>query len=541
MSENKNRNCAIEITLEQIPTVKEPMAVLKLGAPALVPRAMLQEMVRTVAPHAAFTELGKDGALAAYDGNRLVAFHNPKTGETKVFPTIEALKPGAGLPERARGIAAKLAGNAALFPRDDTRAAVLSPVTLFSARHSRRGETSKPAEYLTYVRLQRQVNGVPVFGPGARAMVAVGADDAIHGFSHRWRSAALTGEHVKPHAREAIVKTIRDQLAANVKQADVKVDAVTLAYHDGGGNYLQPVYRYQATMVSHNKVEAANRRVFGFVSIGDGPEALPILGASQGPMPNEPVETPKYHNTTAAKAVGPPAGDPTVGRYVVRNDNAGWVASANSFMSGLRVANSFFGAGLTFTDAQYYWAEPRLFLNEKDSFINSVQIGLVEVHGNWGIFSTRDNHDDIVTLSSIPSGGYGTRDGNALAYWVIHSCEVIPTQTDESSSFDVWWNIFHGLHAAVGYRTEMWINDEVTGPFGVVVGFGAAIVPAWLNEIASDDSYDDGATYLDGNRMIMEPMGRASAIAVCGHGDDTASDTASLGVANCLTEWWFNN
>jgi hypothetical protein len=141
-----------------------------------------------------------------------------------------------------------------------------------------------------------------------------------------------------------------------------------------------------------------------------------------------------------------------VGRYVVRNDAQGWVDSANGFWSSLMLAN-FFGASIPFTDSQYYWAEPFEFLEDKESFVNDVNIALNEVHGNWGLFLTRDNHDDLLQLSDIPAGGYG----RALAYWILHSCEVIPTATDEATSFDVWWNIFQGMHAAVGYRTEMWI------------------------------------------------------------------------------------
>ena len=174
--------------------------------------------------------------------------------------------------------------------------------------------------------------------------------------------------------------------------------------------------------------------------------------------------------------------------------------------------------------------------------MNSVNIALTEVHGNWGLFSTRDNHDDLVFLNTIPAGGYGGRDGGSLAFWILHSCEVIPTQTDESTSFNVWWNIFNGLHAAVGYRTEMWINDGVTSPFGFAIGLGAPVVSAWLNAVASDDSYGaNDATYFDTNRQINEPMGCASAIAVCGHGDDTARDVGPIGKAACLTEWWFQN
>lgn len=121
------------------------------------------------------------------------------------------------------------------------------------------------------------------------------------------------------------------------------------------------------------------------------------------------------------------------------------------------------------------------------------------------------------------------------------SCEVIPTQTDEPNSFDVWWAIFNGLHAVMGYRTEMWIDDDVMAGVGLSIGLGVPIVPAWLSAISSSGSYDDGATYHDGNRNINEPLGRASAIVVSGHTDDTANDIGSLGQATCLTEWWFDN
>ena len=72
-------------------------------------------------------------------------------------------------------------------------------------------------------------------------------------------------------------------------------------------------------------------------------------------------------------------------------------------MDSLKLAQAF--GGIPFTDSQYFWAEPRLFTTEKDSFINSVQIALNEVHGNWWYFTTRDNADDGVSLTSIPASG----------------------------------------------------------------------------------------------------------------------------------------
>jgi Family of unknown function (DUF6345) len=522
----------------QIPTIKESMPLLELRAPAVASTDLLERMRDTVAPKARFKEL-KRGARAAYDGKRLVAFVNPKTGESKVFPSLEALKPGKGLAEHAGVVADRLARDRSLFPEDATRAVPLSPITLMGANHLRGQERSAAEEYLGYVRIQRRVEGAPVWGHGTRAMVAVAGDDSIHGFSHRWREAHQTGERLDPYPRDHIAKAILFQLSTVPANSEVRVDRVTSGYYDGGGRYLQPVYRFEATVISpqidNAKHRPANRHVFGYVPIGDSPEPLPVVGLKNGRSPSEP---PKEGRKTPLKK--PPPGDPTVGRYVVRNDSSDWVTSANEFFTSLQAAKVFGGA-IPFTDKQYYWAEPRLFTNEKNSFINSVQVALNEVHGNWWLFSTKDNSNDLVSLASIPSSGYGGGGGGSLAYWIIHSCEVIPTQTDEPTSFDVWWDIFNGLHAVVGYRTEMWIGDHVVGPFGFVISLGAPVVPAWLNDIASDDSYDDGATYYDSNRMIKEPMGRAAAVAVCGHSDDIVSQVDSLGRADCLTEWWFNN
>jgi uncharacterized protein DUF6345 len=524
----------IHFSPDQIPELKDPLPLMKLGDPVMAPKDLLDGIIRSVTPRVRFDALRSSGARAGYDGRRLVAFVDPKTGISKVFPSLEALKPGQKLAERAQAVATRIIREGALFPHDGTTAVAFAPVTLRGVRHSRAGDRTPVSEYLAYVRFQRRVNGAPVFGPGTRAMIAVAGDDSIRGFSHRWRSAAPTTKKVEPAPRAQIAKAILAQLATVAKSADVTVNKVMLGYYDGGQSFLQPVLRFTATIAFRDKRRAANRHVFGYVPVGTSPEPLRVLGVRRG---NPPKEPPKR---SVVKRSSPPPGDPTVGRYVVRNDSDEWVTSANEFWDNLNFAQAL-GGPIPFSDSQYFWAEPFEFIANKDDFVNSVNIALTEVHGNWGLFSTRDNQDDLVSLNAIPTTGYGGGSGGSLAYWIIHSCEVIPTQTDEPTSFDVWWNIFNGLHAAVGYRTDMWIDDDVTGPFGFGIGLGAPVVSAWLNEVASNDSYDDGDTYHDGNRNIDEPMGRASAICVCGHSDDTANDIDSLGRADCLTEFWFEN
>ena len=96
----------------------------------------------------------------------------------------------------------------------------------------------------------------------------------------------------------------------------------------------------------------------------------------------------------------------------------------------------------------------------------------------------------------------------------------------------------------MGYRTEMWIGDGVTTPFGQAVGNGVSVVGAWMNAVLNDQSSyapSKGNTYYDGNRGIDEPMGRASSVSVCGHTDDVVTDIENLGRPGCLFEWWDDN
>jgi hypothetical protein len=86
----------------------------------------------------------------------------------------------------------------------------------------------------------------------------------------------------------------------------------------------------------------------------------------------------------------------------------------------------------------------------------------------------------------------------------------------------------------------MWIDDKVTTNFGLWVGLGAAVVPAWFLEIATNSLYGSDF-YFDANRKITEPFGRPSSVSVCGHLDDTAHDVKGLEDPKCLFEMWIDN
>lgn len=110
------------------------------------------------------------------------------------------------------------------------------------------------------------------------------------------------------------------------------------------------------------------------------------------------------------------------------------------------------------------------------------------------------------------------------------------------TSYSVWWNIFNGLHAVLGYRTEMYINDGVTSNFGSWIGQNVPVVSAWLSAVHNDWYwYGSNPLYYDYNRGINEPFGRASTVYVCGHAGDVVGNTANLGKANCLQETYYAN
>jgi hypothetical protein len=363
-------------------------------------------------------------------------------------------------------------------------------------------------------------------------MIGIAADGSVCALTHRWRKAIPTDEKMVARPREEIHKAIVEQLSQRVRNADVRVDTVDICYYDGGQNYLQPVYRYMATIKLHppgQKIRCADAHLHGYIPIGI--EREPIMQRGKMYLPPMPAKS-------NAERKSPPEGDPTVGRYIIQNDTAEWWISSCEFLNGLQTGGS--QIGVQFTDSQYLWADPYEYEDGKNDYVNSVNIADTEGHGDWWLFETdAANGGTFVQLKDI--SGYGP----ALAYWIIHSCEVIPTQDDESTSFDVWWQIFNGLHAVVGYRTVMFIDDDVLGPFGFDIGSGASVVSAWLNEAITASSYqgDPGPKWCDCKHTnTWVPMGRPSAVVPDGHGDDTAAyDIDPLNPPSVLWEFWIGN
>ena len=564
---------AFEIALEKslIPELKKPFPYLNLQ-PAVQPDSNI--MKRTLLERAPESNNMTDFAAGTvdvhFDGNDLVAFKNPTTSKITVLPPISNLQP---VKDISTGGAEKFLSDSKLFPKDGTSVKIVIGSKLQSVTHSEGANNvvnSDEGIVLATAKGQRTVKvdstgeTLDVHGTGSKATFGFGAGDKLKSLTYLWHPAKKADSTVQPGSVDDTRKAILAQLEPSAKIGPVKVDSIEPCFYDGGGRFIQPTYFFTATILpppgAKTSGNAPHARISGYVPIGKTAlEPLPSLVAPGDlTLPTEPQppsritrreEMPPVEERPPPPELDARAALPTVtvGRYVVRNDSSAWVASANDFWKKLTTTTP---NKAHYVNSQYYWAHPEYFTTRKEAFVDSVNVALTEVHGNWDYFTTYQNWGEGVSLGDIPAPGYGS-GGNPkgqLAYWILHSCEVIPTSTDYpghgSDSFKPWWKIMQGgLHAALGFRTEMWIADGVTGPFATLAARGGAVVASWLQAVHDDSDYAPRPSnwYFDANRGIQEPMGRASAVFVCGHADDKIWDTQKLGKPTCLQEMWWNN
>lgn len=386
-------------------------------------------------------------------------------------------------------------------------------------------EVSGARPWMVMASARRKLGEYAVDGPGSRAMVA--ARDVPVAAIRTWKSAAPAGEVRRKHASEAEIRDeIARQLTALRPRTPVHVQRIELVYYDANAELLQPAYRFVAEFSSDRSVIGRSEHVVGYVPYADTTESLPQLSDSDSPGPGAPVPTPPPP---------PPAGAVQVGRYVVKDDNKGWVRDANAFMDTLLSP----GAAIPFSSSQYEDAAPEQFTTQSASFVNSVDIALVEAHGAPWQFATERNCCETVEFSDPGFPAYGAAAGGKLKHLVLHSCDVLPVKPDLANWANPWKRIFKGLHSVLGYRSPMYINDGAGAAFARNLAAGAPVVPAWFCAVTSLNLYQLGPS--THHRCEGElPMGRPSAVTACGAGSENAQENAAI-EPDCLDAWWIDD
>jgi hypothetical protein len=581
----------IDFPATLIPKIPSSLPVLKLTAQA-PPTAFLTETLSKIGiKPTAIQPLAKTPALAergispeltgVVQEDRVLAYWHPRTGEAEISPQLEQLKTErfveANNPHLAvaTSLARAVFARTDILPKDDTQYTLgeASPMVGSTAQKGANGEItrSEPALYLSYIPVHRTVQGYSVYGPGSRALLGVDNAGAIQGFVLHWKAASANGEARETRTSAQVYDALQAVVEPLTKVGNVQVLSVGIVYYDDDeGSQLGPAYRLTARVHSNPSTGATAGKLadddFVILYAPYGNAALsPALNQSGGVQPQTAVE--KINRTVPVKMVAP--GDPTVGRYVVRNDDPGWVNDANSFWSGL-TSN---GGGALFTNSQYYWAQPWEFTTNAWQFVDDVQVGEVEAHGDWWYFTTYQDWGDGVNLDTnpAPGGGYGQVNHGSLNYLILHGCEIVPSAaeapcpagmptTDNRPWYDPWFRLFQGVHVAVGYRTIMYINDSVGDSVGTSLRNSQPVISSWYQALLSAGDYQSKPRTIAhcGNNPAanLHPgdscpsnstpgcliMGEPSEVTVCGHSNDTIYDQSSIPAASCLTNYWqWNN
>jgi hypothetical protein len=582
----------IDFPISLIPKTPSSLPILKLTAQA-PPEAFLRETLGKIGIAAERIQpLSKTPALAerglseqltgVVQEDRVLAYWHAQTGEAEISPQLEQLKTERFVAtnnphlEAAASLARIVFERTDVLPKDATQHTLGAAIPMLgsTARKGADGAVthSEAALYLSYVPVHRQVQGYLVYGPGSRALLGVDNAGLIQAFVLHWRAGSLNGEARETRTAEQVYDALKAVVEPLTKVGEVRVLSVEIAYYDDDeSTQLGPAYRLIARVHSNPSTGATPGKqgdddfIVLYAPYG-GVALSPTLDREGGAQPETAAQKLRTDMPMEKKV---PPGDPTVGRYVVRNDDSGWVNDANSFWSGLTSS----GGGSLFTNSQYYWAEPFEFTTDASLFEDNVQVGEVEAHGDWWFFTTYQDWGDGVNLDTnpAPGGGYGQVNHGKLNHFILHGCEIVPSAaeapcpagmptTDNRPWYDPWFRIFQGVHTAVGYRTIMYINDSVGGPFGKALRNSQPVITAWSHALLTAGDYQSKPrtiAHCGANpAKKLEPgdpcpsnstpgclvMGEPSAVTVCGHSDDTIFNQSSIPAASCLTNyWWWNN
>jgi hypothetical protein len=526
-----------------IPSLTSSLPIFSLGHPQILPASIVDGIV--ICPACGYGKISatSDEAGRYYHANgTLVAFTDNTTGETSILPRLESLRPAAnGIP---LGAIEQYLKDQQIFPADHTRIRAQKGNTLSGNMNDNHTVTA-PADYLTDIWINRTVahkdGEVSICGPGTKAFFSFGADGNVKALSYRWRPATRQSSGVKPVSADGVYDSILHQLAA-ANVANATVDRVELCYYDSGDRFIQPVLRWSAT-VPAGLTGVSPEPVLGHIAAAlQPPELVPNITApttTNGLTNDVPNKNPTQITRAAKRQQGI-----KVGLYPMKNDGNTPIYDddVHNFYNAL--ATSTLGS---FVRAQDYWGKAFEYENRKEEFVDSVNIALTRGHGSEHMFYTDEldpNWGDVA-ISDIPVSGFGPSAHGSLAYWIISTCDTVSTSADYSAAnfhlaYDPWWNVFNGMHAVVGFRSEKLTNDGVTLPFAKVLAAGGGFVWSWLNTVNQSPYYNPNSAYGTNSQTGQKIWyGRPSAVVVCGHTDDTVLQRQDLGRATCLQQWWY--
>ena len=467
----------------------------------------------------------------AADGSVRLAYNN---GELQLFPDLKTETSSGPSLEVGYRYTVDFIKQFGLFPDDVSRWNLAETFVTSRVAGTPSGAMSRQLDPLRSYRYQRLLDGIPVFGKTS-IFGATTDSHGLIGLLFNARPVALSTVPVSQKQPDQIDGEYQMRLNNLLNQVPGTPTLLskTLCYLDQGARYVQPAYRYRVE-ITGKQGDVEGEELF-----------VPIAVNSPEPLFSEHFTgfDPIIPSTTPPAGVAPATTNVKLGQYVVRQD-----ADQNLI---LNIANGFYansaaGAAVTgrsVTRTQYSWDHDWLWKtvgsNPDASQFNAgrVDFAMLVAHGQpWG-FSSLSNYGEWVDMHSLDHYGQALGSSNPshdyTSYIAVASCSMMPAPGDphggyytSGGPFDVYWNIFWGLHGMYGFRTTAGKAACVDGmsTFGLFAGFGAPLAASWINMTSGQD-HSNNWNY----GTAVYPTGRDL---------DTMYNLEALPKATNLTMWW---
>lgn len=384
------------------------------------------------------------------------------------------------------------------------------------------------------VRFQRMLEKLPCIGPSSILSVNVDAAGPA-GVLASVRPVSLMEDKVEPKSLDQInAEFLMDlDIVKKLNPGTVQVQSKRLCYFEQGLRFVQPVWQFNV-LITGKAGDKTLDEIIVPVAL-NSPEPV-----QYGNFSGQPPVIPSSANTRSFTSH---INNVRLGEYVVREDADQGICLnvANAFW-----VNSLFGAvgiGKMVSRTQYYWDhqwlwEDALGIPDQSRYYpGAVDFGVVVSHGAPWQFSSLSNYGEWTDLHNMnhfgANSGAGNPDQDYTSYLLYTACSMMPAPGDpyggtytSGSPFDVWWNMFWGMHGVYGFRTTAGKQACVDGfgAFGHAVGAGHPNLAAWLDATS--------ALNHGGNNNY------GTIVLATGYENDTIYNTTARKKATSLTMWW---
>ena len=189
----------------------------------------------------------------------------------------------------------------------------------------------------------------------------------------------------------------------------------------------------------------------------------------------------------------------------------------------------------SYKEVQYYYAEPFMFDNLHQSYVDKMDLSYVAGHGNYFYIQTNQALSQGVDLRYVPAYGDLSNNGD-LEFLIIESCYTVASAPENVDWWTPYDDMFQGMHQLVGFHTLSNSDNGIPNNYANKLKANGGVWQSWFNAVNEERYWIFNPTNSDGSPY----PGLASAVMYSTTQNDRlgayAADPAG-GTAGMVT-WW---